>query len=45
MAPVSKNIDITKLHLANQKNHEELGPIYAENLGPDVQAVWIADAK
>ena len=37
-------IDTTQLHLRNLKLHQELGPIYAESLGPDVQAIWIADA-
>nr|AKH03535.1 cytochrome P450 315A1 [Paracyclopina nana] len=38
-------IDTTKLHLINQKVHGELGPIYAEKLGPDVNALWIACPK
>ncbi len=40
-----KPVDTTKLHLINQSLHTKYGPIYAEKLGPDVDAVWIADAK
>ena len=43
---VSKGVpDTTKLHLINQALHKELGPVYMEKLGPDVNAMWIADPK
>ena len=38
-------VDTTKLHEINQNLHKRLGPIYKENLGPDVSAVWIADPR
>ena len=38
-------VDTTKLHDVNQRLHEKLGPIYKEKLGPDVEAVWIADPR
>ena len=36
-------LDTGKLHLINQELHHQLGPIYSERLGPDVDAVWISD--
>ena len=39
------SVDTTKLHDVNQRLHEKLGPIYKEKLGPDVEAVWIADPR
>lgn len=38
-------IDTTRLHLINQRLHQELGPIYMNKIGPDVNAVWIACPK
>ena len=38
-------LDTGKLHLINQSIHRQLGPIYSERLGPDVNAVWISDPK
>ena len=38
-------VDTTKLHDVNQRLHGKLGPIYKEKLGPDVEAVWIADPR
>ena len=38
-------VDTTKLHLINQDLHRRLGPIYSESLGPDVDIIWISDAK
>ena len=46
--PIHKSktqVDTTKLHKINQSLHEKLGPIYKEKLGPDVEAVWIADPR
>ena len=36
-------IDTEKLHLINQSLHQQLGPIFAERLGPDVNVIWISD--
>ena len=38
-------VDTTKLHLINQNLHKQLGPIYAQSLGPDVSVIWIADPR
>ena len=37
-----KRIDYN-LHIKNMLNHNKKGPVYQEEVGPDVKVVWIAD--
>ena len=39
----AKDTERRNLHTKNQLNHNKKGPIYQEEVGPDVKVVFVAD--